>query len=714
MASYTISPIWGAGAQLFDNNGVVLSGGKIFTYLAGTTTPATTYTNPLGTVFNTNPIVLNAAGRPPNEIWFPVSGAFKFVLTDANNVLLATYDNIPTIPQPPIANDASSVAYEPNYEVSAGNFTVGQTYLITFVGSTDFVAIGAAANVIGVRFTATGAGAGTGKALFSTTTQTKLRETVSVKDFGAVGNGVTNDTTAVQAAFNSGAKQINFVAGETYLVSSGLTLPTDVQIEGNGATITASSSFTLFTLTNGGAIRNLNLIGSVSAGTYDGSSTAINMTGVNNHPAAPTYVTGPKIENCTLTNFGFMGVRLRYVKKAEIRGNRISNVGYTGVAGLSCDDVIVDGNTIVDVTPGSGVGDAYGVFIDRENGLSETSDPRSYRCIITNNIVRNVIAFGGGINGQGIDTHAGVDFVIDSNVIEGCQRGIFVTSSTIGSLGQRLGAIRCVVSNNTISGTGSYGILLNGANDSGAVVDWTRDCVVTGNTITGFGDAGDSLSGGVVLQWTKNTVVSNNSIKNSRCNLIVLNAPNIGFNIAGNVLTDPWDSNYTSPNCIRIGASGTKGVISNNHFRFEDATLGTYVAVRSIRIESTLTGLDVELGRCSFEGIDATHLGLLVGPATGVSYYGFYEASGTGTVTLTSGGTTELVNITFPKRFPYAPTVTLTPQFPITGAGKTAVLSVGNVTSGTITATGFRAFATAGDAGAWPTAGTVNFIWSAR
>ena len=115
MASYTISPIWGAGAQLFDNNGNPLSGGQVFTYLAGTSTPAATWTTPIGNIQNSNPIVANAAGRLTNEIWFPVSGSYKFVLKDANDVLIATYDNIPTTPQPPIVNDASSVAYEPGY-----------------------------------------------------------------------------------------------------------------------------------------------------------------------------------------------------------------------------------------------------------------------------------------------------------------------------------------------------------------------------------------------------------------------------------------------------------------------------------------------------------------------------------------------------------------------------------------------------------------------
>ena len=141
----SLSMLGGAGAQFFDNSGNVLTGGKIYTYSAGTTTPATTYTSSNGNTPWSNPIILDAAGRVSGsgEIWLTDSLAYKFVLKDANDVLIATYDNIPTISQPPVVNDASSVAYEPGYSVTAGNFTIGATYLITSVGNTDFVAIGA-------------------------------------------------------------------------------------------------------------------------------------------------------------------------------------------------------------------------------------------------------------------------------------------------------------------------------------------------------------------------------------------------------------------------------------------------------------------------------------------------------------------------------------------------------------------------------------------
>jgi|SRR6185295_8617269 len=68
--------------QYFDDNGDPLAGGFVFTYLSGTSTPATTYSDSIGTP-NANPVVLSAAGRCRIFLQ-PI--AYKFILTDANLV----------------------------------------------------------------------------------------------------------------------------------------------------------------------------------------------------------------------------------------------------------------------------------------------------------------------------------------------------------------------------------------------------------------------------------------------------------------------------------------------------------------------------------------------------------------------------------------------------------------------------------------------------
>lgn len=95
-----LSPVGGVAAQFFDNDGNVLSGGKIYTYAAGTTTPKTTYTTSAGNIAHANPIILDSAGRvPTGEIWL-IAGLYKFVINTATDTLIATYDNISGIGAP--------------------------------------------------------------------------------------------------------------------------------------------------------------------------------------------------------------------------------------------------------------------------------------------------------------------------------------------------------------------------------------------------------------------------------------------------------------------------------------------------------------------------------------------------------------------------------------------------------------------------------------
>lgn len=179
----------GVGWQLFDDNGVPLSGGLLYTYEAGTTTPAATYTTYVGNVAHANPIVLDAAGRVPSgEIWLTSTTIYKFVVRNSDGVLIATYDNLPAVAT---ANDIAAFA-------NASDPTKGDA-------------------LIGFRQSNT---SGNLPDTVNRTVHTKLQEFISIKDFGAVGDGVTNDTNAIQNALDQANKKTVIFPSGQYLIDS--------------------------------------------------------------------------------------------------------------------------------------------------------------------------------------------------------------------------------------------------------------------------------------------------------------------------------------------------------------------------------------------------------------------------------------------------------------------------------------------------------------
>ena len=81
----------GPAPQFFDANGKPLVGGKLFVYIAGTTTKAVTYSDFYKTE-NTNPVVLNDLGTC--MLIVPSANLYKIVLYDRKGNLLITRDNV--------------------------------------------------------------------------------------------------------------------------------------------------------------------------------------------------------------------------------------------------------------------------------------------------------------------------------------------------------------------------------------------------------------------------------------------------------------------------------------------------------------------------------------------------------------------------------------------------------------------------------------------
>lgn len=104
--------------------GVPLSGGKVYTYIAGTTTPQATFTDYTGATPNPNPVILDSRGEA--NIW--LGGAlYKFKLTDANDVEIWTVDYI--------SAPTSSVSAVLSGNVSIDSDTPGPALKITQTGT---------------------------------------------------------------------------------------------------------------------------------------------------------------------------------------------------------------------------------------------------------------------------------------------------------------------------------------------------------------------------------------------------------------------------------------------------------------------------------------------------------------------------------------------------------------------------------------------------
>jgi len=135
----------------------------------------------------------------------------------------------------------------------------------------------------------------------ATDVQDKLRENVSVKDFGAVGDGVTDDTAAIQAAINAveatGKAGVVVVPPGTYKMLSGVVIDASViTLDGKGALLDFSSLSSGIAITVTGA--SINYAGNP----YFNGSNCLRGLKVKGPGSGVTGVTG-----LLMTGSGFLG-----------------------------------------------------------------------------------------------------------------------------------------------------------------------------------------------------------------------------------------------------------------------------------------------------------------------------------------------------------------------------------------------------------------------
>lgn len=205
MSAY-LSPI-GNEVQT-DTGGAPLVGGKIYTYLAGTTTAAATYTTSAGSVPQANPIVLNAQGLPDNPVWLAAGVTMKLVIKDSADVTIRTVDNVLGV------NDPSASTAQDQWVSYSGT--------PTYISATSFSVAGDATATLEV-----------GRRIKTTNSGGVIYSTITASSFGAGITTVTvsNDSGTLDASLSAVSYGLlSYSSKSTPQISSG------TAVSGNGLT----------------------------------------------------------------------------------------------------------------------------------------------------------------------------------------------------------------------------------------------------------------------------------------------------------------------------------------------------------------------------------------------------------------------------------------------------------------------------------------------
>lgn len=340
---------------------------------------------------------------------------------------------------------------------------------------------------------------------------------ITPQQFGVIANGVTQNLTT----WNLMVVYVNSVGGKTIYCpegqynfgnTQGANVPSNSIIEGDG--IGATEFLQLSSATNRGGFdidgaSNLTLRDFTFTGTRAGDTAVVDNTCIITRDGVGA--DNILIEDVEIKDFGFYGIEIRDCDDVMINRCRLTNLGRAGVLGIGCLRNYVHNCFIKNISPGSGGNpgflNRFGITFSMDES---TPGRRSQFCEAINNHIEDISSW------EAIDTHGGVDILIDGNTIINCAIGVFIGSATSTA---NLPPERWKVVNNHFNNTGNAvsraAILLAASPDGGTTVG--NDFVISNNYIQGYGTHDEAVNqeGALDITFARDiTVTGNNFIQN--------------------------------------------------------------------------------------------------------------------------------------------------------------------------------------------------------
>ena len=221
------------------------------------------------------------------------------------------------------------------------------------------------------------------------TVQNRLEDRVSVKDFGAVGDGSTDDTAAIQAAINT-CNHVSFPVG-TYLISDSIDLHSNLIIDGEG-TVKHTAPNKSFKTETDGVYNNI----TIRDITIDGDGQLM---------ARGIAISGGqtiRIENVTILNCGQFPASGNILDDASSGGYGIT----VSSKFFLSTDVVISGCTIARIG-GGGYYSGDGIYVEGYDP-NEVNLPVDMQVVIENCFVSTVGRHCYTIAGEGASIPRGV------------------------------------------------------------------------------------------------------------------------------------------------------------------------------------------------------------------------------------------------------------------------------------------------------------------